>query len=800
MNSQIIEEIMNHFGRTGSKQRPRIRKFHAELLATKYRLGEKVLSKDEIKRPDDYIKRMVKFSKGFLEFINEEALEIKLTDSFFDSMDVWKRQYIELEELDHSDANLGDQGIIVTDDNITFDGKLTYSRFYKVVSDEGESMNNPESWLFNDKNIEMLRHIDFSDKDSPAFSSRLFLLKFYVLRKIDEVAFVTSRYVHCPKCGSNYVIPASKIEFQQSYKCEHVIGDRPCGTTLRKFPARKMLPTYIYEISVEVKNKERSEFKEFFLESFVDLHPGFYTGMLFGRTENKTNSFYFTGLTAREEKAQLPFSMLSPKKDEHKFFTLHRSIFEHIKRVGFVLDDDKAQLVYLIETLKKLTLTVNREINLAHSLYFGAPGIGKTHALTLLNHAFYSNSGFISGPRFSLPGLTGGQKEIFYQDTAKKKNVPGLFSNQAFTFDEINNAQFLGDNKAVNLFKSVVLAPSGTSSTVGGKEFPRIAIISGTANYDIGYLRHYENKVKKIYNSETKTDAGLVEQKTFLSQLESSEKEIPPNFDFYAPLRDYGSEIPSALRTAVLKVRDGAVNYLTNFEKPLMERFYWTVLVHPKYDKEFRKQKEIAVEEYFKARNSKYSQRELISQLFIPEFDATINDLIKNAKEKIDSDPKIERGWTKQVKEFLALMSGKYVHFFSMFNRISQVHIFTLYALSLINNETNLSYTTRRIYERLIALLHTPIEIEEFHNPDFENFRYLGEKKGELLVIIKRYPDRDLRDFVDFERKNKDGISIIKKNLAILTNDHKIRRLDEYVYEIDTDSKFEEVEKEYKEE
>lgn len=783
---------MNHFGRTGTKKRPRIRKFHAELLATKYRISEKVLNAEELKRPDAYVKRMVKYSKGFLEFINEEALEMKLTDIFFSQMSLWTRQYIDIEELDDDDETLEEQGIIVKDDNITFDGKLTYSKFYKLVSDEGEGMNDPETWLFNNVNIENLKHLDFGDKNSPAFSSRLFLLKFYVLRKIDEVAFVTSRYVHCPKCGSNYAIPSAKIEFQQTYKCEKIVGDKPCGTTLKKFPARKMVPTYIYEISIEVKTKGRSEFKEFFLESFTDLHPGFYTGMLFGRTENKTNSFYFTGLTAREEKSQIPFSMLSLKESEHKFFDLTHSVFEHIKKVGFVLDSDKAGLVYLIETLKKLALTINKEINLDHSLYFGAPGIGKTYALTLLNHSFYSNSGFISGPRFSLPGLTGGQKEIFYQDTAKKKNVPGLFSNQAFVFDEINNAQFLGDNKAVNLFKSVVLAPSGTSSTVGGKEFRRIAIIAGTANYDINYLRHYENKVKKVYQKTNKSENGLLEQKTFLEQA-ANEKELPLGFDFYAPLRDYGPEVPKALRTAVLKVRDGAVNYLTNFEKPLMERFYWTVLVHPKYDKEFRKQKTIDVDAHLESRRSEYSQRELISQLFVPEFETVINDIVNATREIFDNDKDIEKKWSKQTREFLSLLSGKYIRFFSMFNRIGQVHVFLLYALSLINNETELSFATKRVFERLISVLHTPISMEDFHTPDFKNFRYLGEKKGELLQIIKRFPKRDLNAFVDFDRKNKDGISIIRKALAQLETNQKIKRLDEFKYEVIIIKKFEEV-------
>lgn len=787
INAQVIEEIMNHFGRTGPKQRPRIRKFHAELLAKKYIYKEKVLSADEIMRPDDYIHRMVKYSKGFIEFINEEKLELKLTTQFFDAMDAWHKQYTLVEELDYKDENLLEQGILIKDDKISFDGRLTYSRFYKVISDEGENMNDPESWTFNDKNIESLNYLNFANKSSPAFQSRLFLMKFYILRMIDEVAFVTSRFVHCPKCGGNYVIPAAKIEFQQTYKCEAIVGDKPCGTALKKFPARKMIPTYIYEVAIEVQGRDGVEFKEFFLESFVELHPGFYTGMLFGRTETKSNSFYFTCLTAKEEKSKIPFEFIITENSKHRFYDLINSIVNHIKKVGFVIDEDKARIVYNIETVKKLTLVVNKEINMDHSLYFGAPGIGKTYALTLLNHLFYSNSGSISGPRFTLAGLTGGQKEIFYQDTGKKKNVPGLFSNQAFLFDEINNAQFLADNKAINLFKSVALAASGTSSTVGGKEFPRIALISGTANYDINYLRHYENKVKKIYSQEVKkTDTAIKDQATFLSDYANNEIEVPQSFDFYAPLREYGPETPKALKLAILKIRDEPVNYLTSFEKPLMERFYWSVLVHPKYDKSFLKQKTINVLDFMKSRTSIYTQRELISQLFVPEFDKIILDLIEETKIKFN-DPEIEEKWSKQAQEFLNLMANKYINFFSMFNRISQAHVFILYSLSLINGETTLSFETRRIYERLISLLHTPIDIKDFHSPDFENFAYIGENKGELLEIIKRYPARDLRELVDTERKG------YKTAIVKLLNDFKINQLDEFRFELNNQTKFEEI-------
>lgn len=788
ISQQIIEEIINHFGRTGSKNRPRLRKFHAELLLSKFLNQERVLSAKELGRPIDYINRIVKYSKGYLSVINEEAGEVKIEDSFFIRMEGWSRQYSDIEELDHSDENLLEQGIIITDDGVSFDGKLTYSRFYKVISDEGESMNNPEHWVFNGKNIETADQINFSKKDSPMFGSRLFNLKFYVLRKIDEVAFVTSRFVHCPSCGANYVIPAAKIDFLQTYKCEKMVGDKPCKTTLKKFPARKMIPTYIYEIGVEVQGKESTEFKEFFLESFTELMPGFFTGMCFGRTEQKSNSFYFTCLTAKEEKAKHEFEILD-NGHEHQFFNLVDSVTNHIQKVGFVIDPQKARLPVLIETIKKLTVTVNKEINLDHSLYFGAPGIGKTYALTMLHHLFYSNSGFISGPRFTLAGLTGGQKEIYYQDMSKKKNVPGLFSNQAFVFDEINNAQFLSDDKAINLFKSVALASSGTSTTVGGKEFPRSALISATANYDINYLKHYENKIKKIYAGERKTVENIPEQKLFIStvsEIGDNQLEVPTDFDFYSPLKRYGMQVDKALKTAVLKVRDESVNYLTNFPKPLMERWYWAVLVHPKYDKAFQKQKKINVNEFLSARKSQYSNRELISQLFVPGLDRM---LIMGMKETIElfNDESVEKAWSKQAQEFLLLMSDKYLEFFSMFNRISQVHVFILYSLSLLNKETNLSFATKRVFEKMISLQHTPIELNEFHDPNFETYKYIGETKATALNIIKKYGPDNLANHLDTTRKR------VRTILAELETNHKIINLGEGKYRINLEKRFEEV-------
>jgi len=793
---------MTHFGRTGSKQRPRLRKFHAEILLTKFLNNETVLSQIELNRPPDYLKRIVKYSKGFLKFLNEEEGEMEITKEFFTQMRSWYKQFTDVEDLDHSDLNLEEQGILLRDDSISFDGRLTYSRFYKVVSDEGEGMNDPKHWAFNDKNIELHESINFSTRACAVFESRLFLLKFYVMRKIDEVAFVTSKFVHCPVCGSNYVVPSSKIDFVQSYKCEKMVGDKQCKTVLKKFTARKMIPTYIYEIGVDIINEDGStDLKEFFLESFTPLVPGFYTGMCFGRTENKTNSFYFNCLTAKSEKGKHTFDYLENVQNEHEFFNITDSITNHIKKIGFVIDEDKARLPVYIETLKKITHIFNKEINLDHSLYFGAPGIGKTYALTMLHHLFYSNSGFISGPRFTLPGLTGGQKEIFYQDTAKKKTVPGLFSNQAFIFDEINNAQFLNDDKATNLFKSVALAASGTSSTVGGKEFPRSAMISGTANYDMEHLRHYENKVKKVFKTslgEIKTEtpknpnpnaqqSAFIPQANFMASLEAK-SELPDNFDFYKSMKNYGINTNISLKRAMLKIRDEAKNYLTDFPKPLMERFYYTVLVHPKYDKAYAAQKKIDVKGFMARRKIKFSQRELISQLFAPDFTDIIRERAQATLLKFN-DTKIEQRWANDVEVFLELMGERYKQFFSMFNRISQVHVFTLYALSLVNGETVLSFETKRIYEKIISLLHTPIAMEDFHKPDFDKFFYIGETRGSLLKSIRKLPCRDIRKIVDFRRHNP------LPNLVLLENDNKIRKLGDNIYEVQKKSKFEEIKK-----
>jgi len=781
---EIIEEIISHFGRTGDKKRPRIRKFHAEILYHKFLNKEKILSRNELNRPQDYILRMVKYSNGWLEFANEEEGEMFITEKFFGDVVKWFSKYCSTEILDEDDSVLAEKGIVLKDGDIYFTQELTYSKFHKLVSDETEAMNNPRNWKFSNENLETQDFLDFNQKDSHVFASKLFILKMYILRKIDEVAFVTSRFVRCPKCGANYTVASEKIDFQSTYKCENLVGDKECGTTLKKFPARKMIPTFIYEVAVEIKSGDNIEFKEFSLESFKELHPGFWSVTVFGRTEAKTNSFYFTGLTAKEERGVLQFKILN-NNNQHKLLDVIDSVINHVQNVGFIIDPQKARLPVIIETIKKINLIINKEINLDHSLYFGAPGIGKTYSLTLFTHMFYSNSGMISGPRFSLAGLTGGQKEVYYQDTVKKKNVPGLFSMSAFIFDEINNLNFIKDSAAVNLFKSVALAPSGTSTTVGGKEFPRTSLIAGTANYDVDYLKHYENKIKRLYRKSIEKK-DTIEQSTFLELDDKSDELLMDSVDFYCPLKDYKIDTPLALKTAILKVRDEPINYLTNFEKPLMERFYWTVLVHPKYDKTFLKQKKINVEDMLKSRKSIYSARELISQLYTPNFDTVILDLVESTKQQFE-DPSIEYTWSKEVQDFLSLMANKYLEFFSMFSRIPQVHVFTLYSLSLINRETHLSHSTKRIFEKLISLLHTPISIDDFHHPDFDNFVYIGETKGEFLEILKRYPQEDIRRFIDYDNRET-----VRKMIDELLKAERINKIDDYHYEININKTFEE--------
>ncbi len=779
INQQIVELLVDHFGRTGGGKRPRIRKFHVEILYMKYINQERVLKSSELDRPKDYVDRMVKYSHGFLEYINEEAGEILLTDLFLATMMKWHKQFNKNEELSSDEEVLKEQGIEISEDDLIFDHNLNYSKFYKVISDESEGLNDPKIWKFDEKSIPIYESIDFGDKDNEIFSSKLIAMKFYVLRKIDEVAFVTSRFVHCPNCNSNYVVAASKIDFLATYKCENMLGDKPCGTTLRKFPARKMIPTYIYEGAFWLKGNEGVELKEYFIESFFELQPGFHTGYVFGRTENKTNSFYFTCLKAYKEKTKGNFE-LDLNHPIHPIVGVIDSFIKFAREVGFVLDEEKARLPMYIETLKRFNLIFNKELNIDHSLYYGAPGIGKTYALSILHHAFYSNAGFISGPRFSLPGLTGGQKEVFYQDTAKKKNVPGLFSSPAFIFDEINNDTFLADDKAINLFKSVALAPSGTSSTIGGKEFPRIALVAGTANYDMEYLKHYENRVNREFLKNSKVKVDINSQENILTQMAEAKLKIPDNFDYFAPIGKYDATIPQELVVAVMRTRDDEDHYLTKFPKALMERFYFCVLVHPKYDKTYLRQKGIDVLSHLKTRKSAYSQRELLTLLYIGDLEEKVLNKVGPNIKAFDT-PEIEAKWSKDVEVFLTSMSIKYHNFFSMFHRIQSVHVYCLLTLTFMEDATELSYRTKRFFERIISLLHTPIEMEDFHSPDFEGYVYLGESKSEMLKWIEQNPEKDIRNYVDFDNRKS-----VRINLAQLETSRKIKEVEKYKYVIDT--------------
>lgn len=740
-------------------------------------------------RPKSYIRMMVKHSKGFMEFINEENSELKLTKEFFHQMRHWFRMYNGTDEFTEDDKELSEQGIYLQDDLIRFDCNLNYSKFFKLISDESEGMNDPNSWEYSEENLPNYKHIDFSDKKNPLFNSKLVLLKFYVLRKIDEVAFVTSRYVHCPACNSSYSVPASRVEFVSTFKCDKMrASGKPCNTALKKFPARKMIPTYIYEIAIEVKSKQGVEFKEFFLESFQELEPGFHTGMVFGRTEAKSNSFYFTGLKSKREESQHKFKIV--RTGRHVLHDIIDSIFIYMNNIGFVLDNKKARLVFYIETIKKILVTFNKELNLDHSLYFGAPGIGKTVALTLLHYMFYSNTGLISGPRFSIPGLTGGQKEVYYQDVSKKKNVPGLFSNQAFIFDEINNEQFLTEDKAVNLVKSVALAPSGTSSTVGGKEFLRTALIAASANYDPNVLRYYENRIKKMYREEMKKQKKIVPQENMLFSQENSlfsedkTEGMPDDFDFYLPIKKYKVEVPKELKLATVKVRESGKHYLTAFPNALMERFYWTILIHPKYDKKLYKEKEITVDDYLKKSRNRYSQRELYAQLFSSHFEQEINDLMNSTIIRFKTG-NTKREWNDNAQVFLRKVIKRYRYFFGMFGRINQVTVNFLFVLSLVNCETELSYKTKRIFERMISLLHTPSKLEDFHDPDFEKFEYIGESRFDLLNTIKEHPNEDIRKFVDYDNRK-----IVRVNLTKLQNRNKITKIDEFKFKANLKPEF----------
>ena len=159
-------------------------------------------------------------------------------------------------------------------------------------------------------------------------------------------------------------------------------------------------------------------------------------------------------------------------------------------------------------------------------------------------------------------------------------------------------------------------------------------------------------------------------------------------------------------------------------------------------------------------------------------------DALQITAEKFEIS-EVEKKWSKQAKIFLNLMANKYVEFFSMFNRISQVHVFILFSLSLINKETELSFETKKVFEKIISMLHTPIDIKDFHNPDFNNFDCIGETKASILEIIKKYSDKDLTLYIDFSNPKT------MNNINELITLNRIKKVDEFKYEVDQTRKFE---------
>ena len=118
-----------------------------------------------------------------------------------------------------------------------------------------------------------------------------------------------------------------------------------------------------------------------------------------------------------------------------------------------------------------------------------------------------------------------------------------------------------------------------------------------------------------------------------------------------------------------------------------------------------------------------------------------------------------------------------------MFQRQEKIHVFALYTLSIINGESDLSEQTRHLYERLISLLHRPLEIEDFHEPDFEEYVYIGERRSDILEVIEKHPDQDIGQYVNLTRKT------VKKCIAKLENDNNIIRSAPNKYSINYEKK-----------
>ena len=96
MKNAIVEQISNLFGKTGNNTRPRLRQFHAELLYDKFKSNDKIITVHELNRPKEYIDRIIKYSGGYLKYINDD--EIEITEDFFNRCIAWEKKYPQVEE------------------------------------------------------------------------------------------------------------------------------------------------------------------------------------------------------------------------------------------------------------------------------------------------------------------------------------------------------------------------------------------------------------------------------------------------------------------------------------------------------------------------------------------------------------------------------------------------------------------------------------------------------------------------------------------------------------------------------
>ena len=190
IKNEITEEIVKCFGFT-SGGRPRIRKYQAELFYNKCKFQETTITVGEFERDVEFVKRLVKFSNGYLEWVDDENTIVEMQKSFLDFLQRIEIKHDEHQELEHKEEDLQNKGINFIDDKVRFDGQLNYSKFFNIVSDEEERLNDPKIWIYSEQDLEKYTKIDFTNKDSPLFNSLLCVLKVQVLRKIDDISFQT---------------------------------------------------------------------------------------------------------------------------------------------------------------------------------------------------------------------------------------------------------------------------------------------------------------------------------------------------------------------------------------------------------------------------------------------------------------------------------------------------------------------------------------------------------------------------------------------------------------------------------